>query len=177
MACWSGCGDDPDMAATERQPPTFAAHYRPYPMENPFLVFLHSLLRYGVLFTVAAAGILHLRAFLQRRPILTYERTLSVLAVIFCHVQLVIGLILYLMNFNTYSSMGGDVGRFWKMEHLGTMIIAIALVTIGRATAKRAKDERVKQKRIAIYFLIALALILWAIPWPFTEIGHGRGWL
>lgn len=146
-------------------------------MENPFLVFVHSLLRYGVLFTVAAAGILHLRAFLQKRPILTYERSLSVVAVVLCHAQLVIGLILYLMNFNTYKNMVGEVGRFWKMEHLGTMLVAIALVTIGRASAKRAKDERVKQKRIAIFFLIALALILWAIPWPFTEIGRGRGWL
>jgi hypothetical protein len=146
-------------------------------MDNPFLVFLHSLLRYGVLITVAAAGLLHLRGLLQRRPILTYERSLSIIAVVLCHAQLVIGVILYLMNFKQYSAMTGDIGRFWKMEHLGTMIIAIALVTIGRATAKRSNDEVVKQKRIAIFYLIALALILWAIPWPFTEIGHGRGWL
>lgn len=146
-------------------------------MDNPFLVFLHSLLRYGVLIAVAAAGILHLRGFLQKRPILTYERSLSIVAVVLCHAQLVIGLILYMMNFKLYSDMTGEIGRFWKMEHLGTMIIAIALVTIGRAMAKRANDEVLKQKRIAVFYLIALALILWAIPWPFTEIGHGRGWL
>lgn len=146
-------------------------------MENPFLVFLHSLLRYGVLLTVAAAGLLHLRAFLQGRPILNGERMMAIVAVILCHSQLVVGAILYGINFGAYSSMGGEIGRFWKMEHIGAMVIAIALVTIGRASSKRAKDERVKQKRIAIYYLIALALMLWAIPWPFTEIGHGRGWL
>lgn len=146
-------------------------------MENPFLVFLHSLLRYGVLLTVATAGILHLRALLTKSPILNGERALAILAVILCHTQLVVGLILYAINFDTYRNMGGAVGRFWKMEHLGMMVIAVALVTIGRASSKRAREERVKQKRIAIFFLIALALMLFAIPWPFTEIGHGRGWL
>lgn len=146
-------------------------------MDNPFLVFLHSLLRYGVLFGVATAGLLHLRSFLQGRPILNGERTLAISAVVLCHAQLVVGLILYLMNFGTYSAMGGEVGRFWKMEHVGIMLIAIALVTIGRVSSKRAHEERIKQKRVAIYYLAALALMLWAIPWPFTEIGHGRGWL
>ena len=146
-------------------------------MENTFLLFLHSLLRYAVLLTVAAAGILHLRGFLTKRPILTYERSLSILAVVFSHVQLAIGLILYLMKFNVYKEMSGEMGRFWKMEHLGTMVIAVALVTIGRASAKRSYDEEVKQKRIAVFFLIALALMLWAIPWPFSVFGHGRGWI
>lgn len=146
-------------------------------MENPFFLFVHSLLRYGVLLTVAAAGLLHLRGWLAQRPLLNGERNIAVWAVILCHAQLVIGLILYLMNWSTYTNMGGATGRFWKMEHIGAMVIAIALVTIGRATSKRAKDERLKQKRIAIFYLIALVLILWAIPWPFREIGHGRGWI
>ncbi|HRH69285.1 MAG: hypothetical protein JNL43_11065 [Flavobacteriales bacterium] len=146
-------------------------------MDNPFLLFLHSLLRYGVLLAVAGAGLLHLQGLLQKRSILIGERTLTILAVILCHTQLVVGSILYAMNFSIYGSMGGEVGRFWKMEHIGAMVIAIILVTVGRVSSKRVKDERTKQKRIAIFFLIALALMLWAIPWPFTQIGHGRGWL
>jgi len=146
-------------------------------MDNHFLVFLHSLLRYGVLLSVAVAGLLHLRGFLLKRPILNGERMLAIVAVIFCHTQLAIGLILYMMNFKAYSDMGGEVGRFWKMEHLGTMLIAVILVTIGRVSSKRATNEPTKQKRVAIYYLLALVLILWAIPWPFTDIGRGRGWL
>jgi hypothetical protein len=146
-------------------------------MENPFFLFVHSLLRYGVLLTVAAAGLLHLRGWLAQRPLLNGERNISVWAVILCHVQLLVGAILYALNWSTYAGMSGDAGRFWKMEHIGVMVIAIALVTIGRVSSKRTHDERVKQKRIAIYYLIALVLILWAIPWPFREIGHGRGWI
>ncbi len=146
-------------------------------MQDHLLLFVHSLLRYGVLLSVALAGLMHLHGSLRQRPILIGERKLSIIAVILCHSQLVIGLLLYLMNFSTYSQMGGEVGRFWKMEHIGVMVIAIALVTIGRVSSKRAKDERLKQKRVAIFYLIALALMLWAIPWPSTELGRGRGWL
>jgi hypothetical protein len=146
-------------------------------MENHFLLFLHSLLRYGVVITVAAAGLLHLRGWLMARPILNGERMLAIVAVVLCHIQLALGLILYAMNFKTYVNMGGETGRFWKMEHLGVMVIAVALVTIGRVSSKSAKEEPVKQKRVAIFYLIALALILWAIPWPLTTLGHGRGWI
>lgn len=146
-------------------------------MESHFMLFFHSLLRYGVLLTVAAAGLMHLRGMLQHRPILNMDRAMAIAAVIFCHTQLVIGAILYGMNFSAYSRMEGEVGRFWKMEHLGVMVIAIVLVTIGRALSKRAKEERTKQQRVAVFYLIALALMLWAIPWPFTQLGSGRGWL
>lgn len=146
-------------------------------MDNYFPLFVHSLLRYGVLITVAAAGLLHLRGLLAQRPILNGERSLAIVAVVLCHVQLVVGLILYAMNYGSYANMRGAAGRFWKMEHLGTMLIAIVLVTLGRALSKRAKLERSKQLRVAVFFLLGLLLMLWAIPWPFMEIGHGRGWL
>ena len=100
--------------------------FSPAPMDNPFLVFAHSLIRYGVLITVAFAGLVHLRGMLFKRPILTYERALSIVAMVLCHVQLVVGLILYLINFKQYTMMQGPEGRFWKMEHIGTMVIAIA---------------------------------------------------
>jgi len=146
-------------------------------MQDHLLLFVPPPIWLCVLLSVALAGLMHLHGSLRQRPILIGERKLSIIAVILCHSQLVIGLLLYLMNFSTYSQMGGEVGRFWKMEHIGVMVIAIALVTIGRVSSKRAKDERLKQKRVAIFYLIALALMLWAIPWPSTELGRGRGWL
>lgn len=146
-------------------------------MNDPFLTFTHSLLRYGLLLIVAIAGGLHLRGWLLQQPILVYERTLAIVAVIVAHTQLAVGLMLYAINFGTFSRMRGEVGRYWKFEHIGTMIIVVALITIGRLSAKRAKDEGVKQKRVAIFYLIALVLMAWAIPWPFTTMGHGRGWI
>lgn len=146
-------------------------------MDNSFFIFAHSLLRYFVLLTVAFAGISHLMGVLRKTPILNGERTLAIIAMVLCHVQLVIGLILYLMGGWYAADASTKAGRFMKMEHIGIMVIAIVLVTLGRVLSKRAQEERGKQIRVAAFYLIALALMLWATPWPFTEIGHNRPWL
>jgi hypothetical protein len=141
-------------------------------MDANILVFFHSLLRYAVVITVAYAGITHLIGLLRGSPILNGERTMAIVAMVSCHIQLVIGLALYLMG-SWYSADTSDkMGRFMKFEHLGTMLIAIVLVTLGRSLSKRALRERIKQRHVAVFYLIALLLMLWAIPWPFTEIGQ-----
>jgi len=141
-----------------------------------FFQFIHSLLRYAVLLAVLVAGITHLRGALTQRPILTWERLSAIIALALCHVQLVIGLILYMMRVKSYTP-DFPSHTFWKFEHIGTMVIAVILVTVGRVLSKRAKEERTKQLRIAVFYLIGLGLMLWATPWPFREIGSGRGWL
>lgn len=146
-------------------------------MDGSILIYFHSLLRYLVLFAVLYAGLSHLVGLLRGTPILNGERTMAIVAVVLCHLQLVFGLVLYLMRRGLYSDMAQPYQRFWKFEHLGVMLIAILLVTLGRSLSKRAKKEQAKQLRVAVFFLIALLLMLWATPWPFTEIGHGRTWI
>ena len=152
-------------------------HSTTKPMNGDIFLFFHSLLRYGALLAILFAGLLHLQGYLARRPILNGERSLAIVAMVICHIQLVIGLLLYFTSKSYALDSSSTTGRFWKMEHIGVMVIAIVLVTLGRSLSKRAKDERVKQLRVWTFYLIALALMLWATPWPFREIGHGRGWL
>ncbi|MFT3884760.1 MAG: hypothetical protein QM724_04825 [Flavobacteriales bacterium] len=141
--------------------------------------FFHSLLRWGVLLFVAVAGLSALAGYLRRTPILTWERSMAIIAMVVCHVQLLVGLILYGMRFKGMAQQFPDQDqfRFWRYEHIGTMIIGIALVTIGRSLSKRATTERGKQLRIAVFYLIALVLFLWATPWPTNELNASRGWL
>lgn len=146
-------------------------------MEASILTFFHSLLRYGVLITVAAAGLLALVGYLRSRPILSYERSMSIIAMVLCHVQLAVGLILYAMRFKAISRMDGRHLVYWKYEHITTMVLAITLITVGRMLAKRAEDGERKQLLVAVFYLIGLALMLWATPWPFREIGRDLGWL
>ncbi|MDD2950909.1 MAG: hypothetical protein PHU29_08990, partial [Sulfuricurvum sp.] len=54
--------------------------------------------------------------------------------------------------------------------HSFTMLIAILLITVGSALAKRKTSDREKFKTIAIWFTIALLLILAAIPWEFSPL-------
>jgi cytochrome bd-type quinol oxidase subunit 1 len=146
------------------------------------LGFFHSLLRYAVLLAIAVAALSALRGYLTKGPIIVWERAAAIIAMVLCHVQLVLGLVLYAMRWeklhkNFAQEPPSPVFRFWKYEHIGTMLVAILLVTLGRMLSKRASTEQGKQLRVAIFYLIALVLMLWATPWPFTEIGIGRGWL
>lgn len=140
------------------------------------LVFFHSLLRYAVLILLVMSVFFAFRGLLTNGPILIGERKVFIFSVIACHIQLALGFVLYWLKFDTYNSTNA-IGRFWKFEHMGTMLIAIVLITLGRALSKRAKSERKKQLMIGVFYLIGLLLILTMIPWPGTEAGYGRGWI
>ena len=62
--------------------------------------------------------------------------------------------------------------RFFQMEHPVSMILAIVLITLGHGMAKKAVSDEVKYKKALRYFILALLLILAAVPWPFREIGR-----
>lgn len=150
------------------------------------LRLFHSLLRWGILLTVAVAGSAALRGYLRKAPIIIWERSLSIVAMVLCHVQLVLGLVLYVSRYKSYAlvtrsghqtAFNSGVIRYWKYEHVSIMVLAIALVTIGRMTSKRAKMESSKQLRVAIFYLLALLIMLFSIPWPGTLMGQGRMWL
>jgi hypothetical protein len=156
-------------------------------MEEPsgLLILLHSILRWLILISVAIAGFVALAGYLRKGPIIVWERSIAILAMVLCHVQLLLGLVLYAMRFRSYSLLTNQgkataytstVVRFWKYEHIAMMILAIALVTLGRVLSKKATTERGKQLRVAIFYLIALVLMIAVIPWPFREV-VGRAWL
>ena len=98
------------------------------------------------------------------------------LALIFMHLQLLLGLVLYFISpkviFET-NSMKDSLLRFFLVEHIGLMIIAVILITIGYVKFDRAGDETKKHKHIVVYYSIAFFLILVAIPWPFRGFGAG----
>lgn len=63
--------------------------------------------------------------------------------------------------------------RFFGLEHALVMIIAVAVVHIGRTRAKRAgADGQRRQRTIWISTAIALLLFLAGQPWPFLRYGR-----
>lgn len=102
------------------------------------------------------------------------DKKLALFTLISVHIQLVIGLILYItgkyyQKIETADETMKSLNRFFRMEHIATMVIAIALITIGYSKAKRASSDKAKFKTIAIFFTIGLILILAMIPWPFMQ--------
>lgn len=144
---------------------------------------LHSALRWLALLLIVIALVRSIKGLTGNKPFTKGDNSAGVFTLIFFHLQLVIGLVMYFMSpyFKQLQQgasevMQSSILRFFAVEHLVAMIIAIALVTIGRVRSKKAREDRAKHKSIVIFFGIALLIVLWAIPWPFTEVGQGRGW-
>lgn len=147
------------------------------------LLHLHSFLRWVALLLIAASFIRSLIGFFRKRAFSTVDNKLSLFSVIISHIQLIIGIVLYFISpivSAALADFGGamkePVLRFWAIEHISVMLIAIVLITMGRSLSKRTADELSKHKKIAIFFGLGLILILSRIPWPFMQIGEGRGW-
>jgi hypothetical protein len=123
----------------------------------------HSGWRYLVIILLLVAFINALMGFLGKKPYTEGNRKLNVFALISAHIQLVLGLIIYFMNgwYKVDSSIAQL--RYWKMEHISMMLVAIILITVGNARSKRVDSALMKHRTIFIYFGFALALITAAI--------------
>lgn len=103
------------------------------------------------------------------------DKMLNLFAMVVLHVQLLIGLGLFFMNDkNKVQFSEGWISnsalRFYGLEHLLGMIIAITIITLGRKRAESLKNTRDKHRRIMFSYLIGLLIILFSIPWPFREV-------
>jgi heme A synthase len=94
--------------------------------------------------------------------------------------QLLLGLLLYLALSPTtraiFNDFGGamrdPVARFWAVEHIGTMILAVAIAHVGRVLARRAKTPRAIRLRQSICFGLATVLMIAGTPWPGMRAGR-----
>ena len=126
-------------------------------------LYLHSSLRYIVLLLLLAAIIRAWADWLGKKQYSEGNRKLNLFAMISLHTQLLIGLILYflspLVQFNS-QTMKDHYTRYWTVEHLTAMIIAIILVTIGHSRSKKAALPEAKHKTIAIFYTLGLVIII-----------------
>lgn len=98
---------------------------------------------------------------------------LSLFGLIFSHIQLLIGLVLYFVSpwFDQWGNLGmkgvmNDVQtRLYLVEHPFTNILAIVLITMGWSLHKRQSDPDKKFLRIALFYSLGLLLLLIRIPW------------
>jgi hypothetical protein len=134
------------------------------------LLHAHSGLRYVVLGLLIAA-IFTAYSNWQKRS--QGDSKLYLFTLIATHTQLLIGLVLYFMspkvNFDLISE---KVFRFYSIEHVFMMLIAIVLITVGRVRSKKLAGAD-KHRTVLYFYGLALVIILVAIPWPFRNLGSG----
>ena len=145
----------------------------------PTFLTIHSLLRWLVVVTAVFAAARAIRGVSAHRAWTPADDRAGLWLVITLDVQFLIGAILYValtpFTIAAFSNLAGVMRdpalRFFVVEHVVGMIIAIALVHIGRVRIRKTIDMTRRHKLAAIFFGIALAVILLSIPWP-SMPGH-----
>ncbi len=123
----------------------------------------HSGWRYIVLILLVIAVINALSGWFGKKNYTEGNRKLNVFTLISAHIQFLIGLVLYFLSPLTKLPMSDAIGRYFKAEHTAMMIVAIVLITVGNAKSKRVADAVDKHRNIAIFFGLALVLIVVSI--------------
>ena len=96
------------------------------------------------------------------------DRKIALFGLIAIHVQLLIGLILYLVSPLGYQAIDlikDAAFRLTSLEHPLVNILAIVSVTIGWSKHKKAATSEAKFNSIFIFYGLGLLLILSRIPW------------
>lgn len=145
------------------------------------LLHLHNLLRWVILVLLVWSMVTSYSGWKSKRIFSSKDKKIWLFTMIASHITLILGLYQWILGrfgLLTYvksegvSMMKNATLRFYQMEHPVMMIVSILLITLGYGMAKKSVEDEKKYKKAFQYFMIALVLILMAIPWPFREVGR-----
>jgi hypothetical protein len=144
---------------------------------HTILLFLHNTLRWLFLLAAVYAVVRAISGLRGNTVFGKADNTAATLLLAFAHTQLLIGLVLWFTS-PTIQALLQDVGSAMKdktsriqlVEHPLTMIIAVALIQIGRIRAKKAYADIEKHRRSLIFYGLGLLLVLIRIPWSSTPL-------
>lgn len=139
----------------------------------PDIKELHSYWAYGVLIFLLLAVLNSVVGLSRNKPFGKNDRSIALIALIFTHIQFLLGMIMYFLSPYLDAAKAGGMGaamkdstlRLYLVEHPLVNIIAIVLITIGWSKHKKAEASEAKFKKIAIMYAIGLVLLLSRIPW------------
>jgi hypothetical protein len=139
---------------------------------NTGLLHLHNALRWVILISLLVS----IYQLYSKKDALKTSKILLISS----HSTLLLGLYQYFfgaVGFKMIQAAGMGVAmkdattRFWAVEHISSMLIAIVFITIGHISYKKTQNA----SKTTVFYVIALLLIVLAMPWPFRE-GIGRPW-
>jgi predicted acyltransferase len=131
----------------------------------------HSGLAYLALLALILVILWSLVGALSGREFQEKDRKIALIAFILCHVQLLVGLILYFVSPVGYELLSGGeamsnpVARLTALEHPLINIVAIVLISVGFIRAKKLESSKAKFRSIYMLYAVGLVLILSRIPW------------
>jgi hypothetical protein len=143
-------------------------------------LMLHSWIRWIALVAVVGATLAAVRGKVAGTTSLADRWGL--VAVTTLDIQMLLGLILYFVVSPNMQEIRAHFGeamknpqlRFWAVEHISAMFVALILVHLGRVLARKAKTPAAKRTRLLVCFGIATVAMFLGTPWP--GMAAGRPW-
>ena len=134
--------------------------------------FLHSYWAYLTLIILIISTFNALIKFFGNKEFGAFDFRVSLFTLIVSHIQLILGIVLF-FSAGYISIISSGMGAVMKnaelrsniIEHPLTMIIAVTLITIGYSKHKKKLTSKPKFKLLAIFYTLALILVLAKIPW------------
>lgn len=133
---------------------------------------IHSYWAYLVVLMLVFAVYNAVTGISKKREFTDKDLRIGLFTLIVSHIQLLIGLGWYFMSpvykalkADSSSVMGNSASRLLALEHPLMMLIAIVLITIGWSKHKKKTEDNAKFKTFAVFYGIALLLVLSRIPW------------
>ncbi|MBI1768863.1 MAG: cytochrome B [Bacteroidetes bacterium] len=127
------------------------------------ILILHSINRFILLALLLTVIVRTFMGWQNKSAFGNSDNKLSLFLFISTHTQLLLGLILYFVSpvvIFSGASMRDKVARYWLVEHLAGMLIAVVLITMARITMKKLSEDTAKHKRMFIFNTIALIVVL-----------------
>ena len=138
-----------------------------------FILAVHNILRWIVLILLVVALVRAFWGWFGKREWTPTDRKVGMFYSVSLDIQLLLGLLLYfvlspkttiaLRNFS--AAMQSSELRFFVLEHILMMVLAVIFAHVGVAAAKRVEDSVLKHRRTAIWFSLSLIAVLVGMPW------------
>jgi len=137
------------------------------------LLTAHNLIRWFLLAAAVVAVFAAASGWNGRKPVSPMLRRSGSVFVAAMDVQFVIGIILYFWLSHVtqvaFQNMALAIKdhelRFFSVEHVAYMFIAVVLAHVGAAVSRRAKTDRAKYRGATIAYSLSLLVMLAGIPW------------
>ncbi len=140
-----------------------------------FFVAFHNITRWLVLILGVWAIYRAVSGWFGQKEWQAADRKAGLFFTISIDIQLLLGFLLYfvysewglkaIISKGMAFVMGQSEYRFFAVEHLTFMILAVVLAHVGNALTKKVTESHAKFKRAALWFGLTLVVILAGIPW------------
>lgn len=138
--------------------------------------YLHSILRYFILFFAIMVVFQSIAGMLQKKKFKKVHKQVALFLLIFCDLQLLLGVLLYVYRviqpgmLSAADLMKDTYKRYYAVEHGLSMTIAIILIHVGYSVTKKNIDDDRKFKRLLWCTLLALIIFVAMIPWESRQV-------